>query len=73
MEGVVRIQGRDTRDYPAGGLSGIVGLVQQDPEAQLYALTVNDEVAFGPENLRIAPEEIPNGSALPCKLWELRI
>ena len=58
MEGVVRIQGRDTRDCPAGGLSGIVGLVQQDPEAQLCTLTVNDEVAFGPENLRIAPEEI---------------
>lgn len=58
MEGVVRIQGRDTRDYPAGGLSGIVGLVQQDPDAQLCTLTVGDEVAFGPENLCIPPEEI---------------
>ncbi|AFV10679.1 putative ABC transporter, ATP-binding protein [Thermacetogenium phaeum DSM 12270] len=58
MEGVVRIQGRDTRDYPAGGLSGIVGLVQQDPDAQLCTLTVSDEVAFGPENLCIPPEEI---------------
>jgi hypothetical protein len=29
--------GKNTRDYPAGGLSGIVGLVQQDPErAALY-------------------------------------
>lgn len=58
MKGAVYIQGRDTRDYPAGGLSGIVGLVQQDPEAQLCTLTVSDEVAFGPENLRIPPEEI---------------
>jgi energy-coupling factor transporter ATP-binding protein EcfA2 len=58
MEGVVRIQGKNTRDYPAGGLSGIVGLVQQDPEAQLCTLTVNDEVAFGPENLCIPSEEI---------------
>lgn len=58
MQGAVYIQGRDTRDYPAGGLSGIVGLVQQDPEAQLCTLTVNDEVAFGPENLCILPEEI---------------
>lgn len=58
MQGTVRIQGRDTRDYPAGGLSGIVGLVQQDPEAQLCTLTVSDEVAFGPENLRIPPQEI---------------
>ncbi|MGI6647985.1 MAG: ABC transporter ATP-binding protein [Bacillota bacterium] len=58
MEGTVRIKGRNTRDYPSGGLSGIVGLVQQDPEAQLCTLTVSDEVAFGPENLCIPPEEI---------------
>jgi energy-coupling factor transport system ATP-binding protein len=58
MEGTIYIQGRNTRDYPAGGLSGIVGLVQQDPEAQLCTLTVKDEVAFGPENLCIPSEEI---------------
>jgi energy-coupling factor transporter ATP-binding protein EcfA2 len=58
MDGKVLIEGKDTGDYPAGGLSGIVGLVQQDPEAQLCTLTVLDEVAFGPENLRIPPEEI---------------
>ena len=58
MEGSVFIKGKNTRDYPAGGLSGIVGLVQQDPEAQLCTLTVCDEVAFGPENLCIPSEEI---------------
>jgi energy-coupling factor transport system ATP-binding protein len=58
MEGLVSIQGRNTRDYPAGGLSGIVGLVQQDPEAQLCTLTVRDEIAFGPENLCVPAEEI---------------
>ncbi|MGI5886227.1 MAG: ABC transporter ATP-binding protein [Syntrophomonadaceae bacterium] len=58
MEGTIHIQGKDTIDYPAGGLSGIVGLVQQDPEAQLCTLTVSDEVAFGPENLCIPPAEI---------------
>ncbi|MGI6066080.1 MAG: ABC transporter ATP-binding protein [Bacillota bacterium] len=58
MEGSVRIEGKDTKDYPAGGLSGIVGLVQQDPEAQLCTLTVRDEVAFGPENLCFPPAEI---------------
>lgn len=58
MAGQVFIQGKNTRDYPAGGLSGIVGLVQQDPEAQLCTLTVCDEVAFGPENLCIPAKEI---------------
>lgn len=58
MEGLVQVLGKDTKDYPAGGLSGIVGLVQQDPEAQLCTLRVSDEVAFGPENLCMPPEEI---------------
>lgn len=58
MQGVVRVLDKDTRDYPAGGLSGIVGLVQQDPEAQLCTLRVIDEVAFGPENLCMPPETI---------------
>ncbi len=58
MTGSIHIQGKDTRDYPAGGLSGIVGLVQQDPEAQLCTLTVKDEIAFGPENLCLPPKVI---------------
>lgn len=58
MTGSIHIQGKDTRDYPAGGLSGLVGLVQQDPEAQLCTLTVKDEVAFGPENLCLPPKVI---------------
>ena len=35
-----------------------MGLVQQDPEAQLCTLTVRDEIAFGPENLCVPAEEI---------------
>ncbi|MGI6452333.1 MAG: ABC transporter ATP-binding protein [Syntrophomonadaceae bacterium] len=58
MKGDILIQGKNTRDFPTGGLSGIVGLVQQDPEAQLCTLTVRDEVAFGSENLCIPAEEI---------------
>jgi len=35
-----------------------VGTVLQDPEWQLVTFTVEDEIAFGPENLGVAPEEI---------------
>src|SRR6185312_2811203 len=35
-----------------------VGLVFQDPESNLVGLSVEDEVAFGPENLGIPPAEI---------------
>ena len=35
-----------------------VGLVLQNPDNQLVASIVEEDVAFGPENLGIAPEEI---------------
>jgi cobalt/nickel transport system ATP-binding protein len=35
-----------------------VGLVFQDPESQLFAPTVYEDIAFGPRNLRLRPSEI---------------
>lgn len=35
-----------------------VGLVQQNPDNQLVASIVEEDVAFGPENLGVPPEEI---------------
>ncbi len=43
-----------TSDAPLSG----VGLVFQNPESQLLCATVFDEIAFGPENLRLPPSEI---------------
>jgi len=34
-----------------------VGLVFQDPDDQLFMATVHDDVAFGPANLGVAPDE----------------
>jgi energy-coupling factor transport system ATP-binding protein len=58
MSGTVLVNGLDTRETPPGKLAGIAGLVQQDPELQLCTLKVMDEVAFGPENLRLSTPEI---------------
>ncbi|ANW99794.1 energy-coupling factor transporter ATPase [Thermoclostridium stercorarium subsp. thermolacticum DSM 2910] len=35
-----------------------VGMVFQNPDNQIVATTVEEDVAFGPENLGVAPEEI---------------
>jgi cobalt/nickel transport system ATP-binding protein len=35
-----------------------VGIVFQDPDDQLFMPTVRDDVAFGPRNLHLAPEEV---------------
>jgi energy-coupling factor transporter ATP-binding protein EcfA2 len=51
MEGRVVIAGQDTHDYPPPALANTVGLVFQEPEAQLFNTTVEAEVAWGLENL----------------------
>jgi energy-coupling factor transport system ATP-binding protein len=58
MEGKVTIDGLDTASVPVADLTRKVGAVFQDPEAQLVAMRVEDEVAFGPENLCVREEEL---------------
>jgi len=66
--GTVRVDGMDARTCPIYDLAEVVGLVQQNPEAQLCTLTVRDEVAFGLENRRLPPAEIRQRMA-----WALEI
>jgi len=56
--GRVRVAGMDVRQCPIYDVAEVVGLVQQNPEAQFCTLTVQDEVAFGLENRRLPREEI---------------
>lgn len=58
LRGQVLVKGLDTKATRVGVLSSLVGLVFQDPESQLVCPTVVDEVAFGPENLGVPPDEI---------------
>lgn len=57
--GQVIVDGIDTADESAQlEVRRRVGLVQQNPDNQLVAGIVEEDVAFGPENLGIAPDEI---------------
>ena len=58
-EGRVLVKGMDTKD-PENLLSvrRTVGMVFQNPDNQIVASVVEDDVAFAPENLGLAPEEI---------------
>jgi len=58
MEGMVLVDDMDTRQVPISKLALKVGLVFQEPDNQLFLPTVEDEVAFGPENLCLPPQEI---------------
>ncbi len=58
IRGRVLVRGRDTRRFPPASFACDVGMVFQDPESQLFQLTVEDEIAFGLENLGVPPDEI---------------
>ncbi len=58
MTGKVIVNGVDTRTKEMYQLAQMVGLVLQNPDDQLFALTIEEDVAFGPENLALPPDEI---------------
>jgi energy-coupling factor transporter ATP-binding protein EcfA2 len=58
MEGHIVIAGHDTRETPPPALANTVGLLFQEPEAQLFNPTVEAEVAWGLENLGLPESEI---------------
>lgn len=58
LVGEVRVFGRSTRGLRGADLAGEVGILYQDPEAQLYGLTVEEEVTVALENRGFDPAEI---------------
>jgi energy-coupling factor transport system ATP-binding protein len=57
--GTVRVAGMDTRDHAlVPAIRRQIGMVFQNPDNQLVATVVEDDVAFGPENLGVPPEVI---------------
>ncbi len=58
LTGQVLIQGEDTRKLTLPQIATRLGVVFQNPDNQLFSPTVEDEVAFGPENLCLPQVEI---------------
>ncbi|GAB3491978.1 ABC transporter ATP-binding protein [Flexivirga lutea] len=55
LSGRVVVSGMDTRDHPPREMADVVGRVGQDPLAGFVADTVEDELAYGMEQLGVAP------------------
>lgn len=58
LEGNVIANSMDTKRYRVQTLSSFIGLVLQDPETQIFGITVEKDVAFGPSNLKYDKEKI---------------
>lgn len=57
-KGVVRIHGDVVGHLPAQELYQRIGVVFQNPNDQLFAPTVEEDVAFGPRNLGLPEEDV---------------
>lgn len=76
-EGRVLVNGMDTRDEThLLDVRRAVGMVFQNPDNQIVASVVEDDVAFAPENLGVPPDEIRRrvDDALKCVgLYDFRL
>ncbi len=65
LTGSVKLGGRESRETPLGELlspldadRALVAVTFQDPESQIVGMTVEEDLAFGAENLGVPREEI---------------
>ena len=75
VDGHIVVDGLDTAAETVATLSTRVGMVFQDPDAQLVTGTVLDEVAFGPENLRMPVADVLGRAEAALRrvgLWDRR-
>jgi energy-coupling factor transport system ATP-binding protein len=63
MAGHVAVGGVSTAEQTVAQMATRVGLVFQNPSTQLFGSTVDEEVAFGPRNLGLPPQEVAERAA----------
>lgn len=71
QQGTVTVQGQPTAGRPVGELARHVGYVFQNPDHQIFAPTVREEVAFGPRNLGLAGQALAQRVAEALAAFDL--
>ncbi len=69
--GRVLLEGQDTRELSVAQIAHTIGYVFQSPSHMLFAPTVRDELAFGPQNLGLAPDAIRRNVAKAVDILNL--
>ncbi|KQC07651.1 MAG: hypothetical protein APR54_05755 [Candidatus Cloacimonas sp. SDB] len=68
LSGKITINDHDIKRQKLSELSPYISLLMQDPELQLFFPIVEQEIAFGPENFQVEPEEILSRISTALKL-----
>ena len=66
------INGEEIKGKRLGEVCRKVGVVLQNVDEQIIQKTVEDEIAFGCENLAFSPEKISKQIDTVCRLMKLR-
>jgi len=69
--GVVHVDGQDTRTLQVGELARTVGYLPQNPDRQIFAATVWEEVAYGPRQLGLREKPLDDRVAETLDLLSL--
>jgi len=70
--GSIGVDGKDTAKNSVQQMSSTVGYVFQNPNHQLFAPSVTAELAFGPTNLKLPPEEITERIAHALEFFDIK-
>jgi len=70
--GSIMVDGKDTAKNSVQQMSSTVGYVFQNPNHQLFAPSVTAELAFGPANLKLPPEEITERIAHALEFFDIK-
>lgn len=71
LTGEVKIAGEDVKGKKLGYICRKVGVVLQNADEQIVQKTVDDEIAFGCENLAFPPDRIRKQIDIVCNLLKL--
>lgn len=71
LTGEVKIAGEDIKGKKLGYICRKVGVVLQNADEQIIQKIVEDEIAFGCENLAFPPEKIQKQIGIVCRLMKL--
>ena len=72
-KGKVVVKGQETTSMRTAELAKSIGYVFQNPDHQIFAETVRDEIAFGPKNLGFSEERINSEIERVLKEMDLHI
>ena len=70
--GNIVVDGKDTAKNSVQQMSSTVGYVFQNPNHQLFAPSVTAELAFGPTNLKLPPQEITERIAHALEFFDIK-